>query len=231
MKSNEDYIVIDGYKHKLYKSDKFGEEVMLKRSGEFYKWLDKRRTVREYSSKRVPREIIENILMSASTAPSGANHQPWTFCAISNPDLKSKIRQAAEMEEKKSYEQRMGAEWKKDLEHLATNTQKPFLEKAPWLVAVFKKPYDIDENGNRINNYYVNESVGLACGMLIAAIHNAGLSTLTYTPSPMGFLTKILDRPVNEKPFLLLPVGYPKEPLYVPDINRKSLNDISVFYE
>ncbi len=231
MKNNEDYIIIDGYKHKLYKSVKFSEVEMLKRSEEFYKWLDKRRTVREYSSNPVSREIIENILMSASTAPSGANHQPWTFCAISNPQLKSEIRQAAEMEEKKSYEQRMGKEWKKDLEHLATNIQKPFLEEAPWLIAVFKKPYDLDENSNRINNYYVNESVGLACGILIAAIHNAGLSTLTYTPSPMAFLSKILDRPVNEKPFLLLPVGYPKEPLYVPDISRKNLDNISVFYE
>jgi len=231
MKSKEDHIIIDGYKHKLYKSDKFSEEEMLKRSGEFYEWLDKRRTVREYSSKPVSREIIENVLMSASTAPSGANHQPWTFCAVSNLQLKSEIRQAAEMEEKKSYEQRMGKEWKKDLEHLATNIQKPFLEEAPWLIAVFKKPYDLDESGNRINNYYVNESVGLACGMLIVAIHNAGLSTLTYTPSPMGFLVKILDRPVNEKPFLLLPVGYAKEPLYVPDISRKSLDNISVFYE
>ena len=231
MEKNVDYIVIDGYRHIRHTPETYPVHLMKQKSKTFYKWLNQRRTVREYSTKPVPREIIENILLSASTAPSGANHQPWTFCAISNPEIKTEIRQAAEAEEKKGYEQRMGEEWKKDLEHLATNISKPFLEEAPWLIVVFKKPFDHDKNGKRINNYYVNESVGLACGMLIAAIHNAGLSTLTYTPSPMGFLSKILDRPANEKPFLVLPVGYPKEPVYVPDIKRKKLEDIAKFFE
>ena len=226
-----DYIDINGFKHISYHIDTYSKEKLISKSESFYKWLDKRRSVRDYSDKRVPKKIIENIINSASTAPSGAYKQPWTFCAISNPLIKSQIRKEAEIEEKESYDSRMSDRWKKDLEPLGTNINKPFLETAPWLIIVFKKAYNLDENGNKQNNYYVNESVGIACGMLISAIHNAGLVTLTHTPSPMSFLSKILNRPSNERAFLLLPVGYPKFPTYVPDIKRKTLNKISEFYE
>jgi nitroreductase len=204
---------------------------MLHKSEVFYQKMDKRRSVREFSSKPVTKNIIENLIKTASTAPSGANKQPWTFCAISNPKIKSEIRKAAEAEEKESYENRMSDSWLKDLAHLGTDMNKPFLETAPWLIVVFKRAFEYGENGKKLNNYYVNESVGLASGMLITAIHNAGLITLTHTPSPMRFLSKILNRPDNERPFLLLPVGYAKVPAYIPDIHRKKLEDIAEFYE
>jgi len=229
--NSEKSINLNGHKHILYQSEILSDEEVLTKSREYYEWLDKRRSVRDFSNKSISKEVIENIIKSASTAPSGANKQPWTFCAISNSELKSKIRQAAEFEEKKNYESRMSARWKKDLEHLGTDMNKEFIEEAPWILVVFKKAYEINENGEKENNYYVNESVGIACGMLIAAIHNAGLITLTHTPSPMDFLTKILDRPNNERPFLLLPIGYPKTTAYVPDIQRKKLPAISKFYE
>jgi nitroreductase len=226
-----DYIDINGFKHISYHIDTYSKAELISKSESFYKWLDERRSVRDYSDKRVPKEVIENIINSASTAPSGAHKQPWTFCAISNPLIKSQIRKEAEIEEKESYDSRMSDRWKKDLKPLGTTMSKPFLEIAPWLIVVFKKAYNLDENGKKQNNYYVNESVGIACGMLISAIHNAGLVTLTHTPSPMSFLSKILNRPSNERAFLLLPVGYPKFPTYVPDIKRKSLSKISGFYE
>jgi iodotyrosine deiodinase len=225
------YKYIKGYKHVSFHLDSFSEEDMTLRSKSFYKWLDQRRSVREFSEKSVPKEVIENIILSASTAPSGANKQPWTFCAISNTVLKTQIRRAAEIEEKENYERRMGERWKKDLEPLATDMNKPFLEIAPWLIAVFKKVFEYGEDGEKYNNYYVNESVGIACGMLISAIHNAGLVTLTHTPSPMKFLAKLLDRPGNERPFLLLPVGFPVFPAYVPDIKRKQLDEMTIFFE
>lgn len=221
----------NGYTHEIYDAKKKSQLESLDTSRSFYQWLDTRRSVREYSSKPVPRKIIENLIRSASTAPSGAHKQPWTFCAISNPELKSEIRRLAEIEEKENYESRMSESWKKDLEPLATDMYKPFLEKAPWLIVVFKKAYDLDQKGNKSNNYYVNESIGISCGMLISAIHNAGLVTLTHTPSPMNFLAKILKRPKNERAFLLLPVGYPETPTYVPKLKRKSLDEVSVFYE
>jgi len=224
-------ILINQHKHILYTPASFTEAAMIKKSTDFYQWINQRRSVREFSDKKVPKEVIKNIIKSASTAPSGAHKQPWMFCAISNKMLKSKIRKAAEIEEKESYERRMSERWKKDLEHLATNMHKPFIEEAPWIIVVFKKAYDFDEAGNKTNNYYVNESVGIASGFLISAIHNAGLVTLTHTPSPMNFLEKILDRPKNERAFLLLPVGYPKTPVYVPDLQRKPLEEISLFYE
>lgn len=224
-------IDISGHKHVSYHSETFSENELILKSESFYSWLDKRRSVREFSSQPVPKEVIENIIKSASTAPSGAHKQPWTFCAISNPMLKSQIRKEAEIEEKESYESRMSERWKKDLAPLGTDMNKPFLEIAPWLIVVFKKAYDLDKNGNKQNNYYVNESVGIACGMLLSAIHNAGLVTLTHTPSPMNFLAKILERPSNERAFLLLPIGYPKFPTYVPDLKRKPLKEISVFFE
>lgn len=227
----KEHIIINGHKHIEYQSKVIPENELVKKSETFYYWLDKRRSVRDFSDKPVPKEVIENLIKSASTAPSGAHKQPWTFCAISNPALKTKIREAAEVEEKESYESRMSERWKKDLEQIGTDMHKPFLEIAPWLIVVFKKIHEHGENGKKLNNYYVNESIGIACGMLISAIHNAGLVTLTHTPSPMKFLTKILNRPSNERAFLLLPVGYAKQPAYIPDLKRKELDEISVFYE
>jgi len=228
---NKKSITIDGFKHIAYTTQNFSENEMLVKSEIFFGWMDKRRSVREFSDKPVPKTVIENLIKSASTAPSGAHKQPWTFCAVSNHELKHQIRIAAEKEERESYESRMSERWKNDLKSIGTNAQKPFLEIAPWLIIVFKKAYEIDENQEKQNNYYVNESVGIACGMLITAIQNAGLVTLTHTPSPMKFLSKLLNRPENERPFLLLPIGYAKDSVYVPDLKRKSLEEISVFYE
>ncbi|WP_136468498.1 nitroreductase family protein [Flagellimonas onchidii] len=227
----QDHILINGYKHVSFETETFSQSESIQRSAAFHDWLNKRRSVREFSDRPVPKQIIDNLIKSASTAPSGAHKQPWTFCAVSNPALKTEIRKAAEIEEKETYEHRMSERWKKDLEPLGTDMHKPFLEIAPWLIIAFKKAYTFDENGVKHNNYYVNESIGIACGMLISAIHNAGLVTLTHTPSPMNFLTKLLDRPSNERAFLLLPVGYPKNPAYVPDIKRKALDEVAVFYE
>lgn len=224
-------IDIQGFRHLLHEHETFSKNEMIEKSEYFYRWLDQRRSIREFSDREVPKIVIENIIQSASTAPSGAHKQPWTFCAVSNTDLKHKIRIAAEAEEKETYENRMGERWKNDLAAIGTDMHKPFLEIAPWIIVAFKRAYEYDKDGTKHNNYYVNESVGLSCGMLIAAIHHAGLATLTHTPSPMKFLTELLKRPDNERAFLLLPVGYPKEPVYVPDLRRKSLNEVSVFYE
>ncbi|MBU2946542.1 nitroreductase family protein [Zobellia uliginosa] len=225
------HILVNGHKHVRYQENILSQKELLKQSQALYSHLNKRRSVREYADTPVPKEVIETLIKTASTAPSGAHKQPWTFCAVSNPALKTKIKEAAEAEEKESYESRMSDRWKKDLEPLGTDMHKPFLEIAPWLIIVFKKVHDLDENGEKVNNYYVNESVGIACGMLITAIHNAGLVTLTHTPSPMNFLAKLLNRPSNERAFLLLPVGYPKSPTYVPDIERKPLDEVAEFYE
>lgn len=225
-----DHIMLNGYKHVLYDSLKLTQEESIKKSKDFYDWIDTRRSVREYSNKDIPKEVIENIIMSASTAPSGAHKQPWTFCAVSNSELKHKIRLAAEAEERETYSKRMSERWKKDLAPLGTDANKPFIDEAPWIIVGFKRVYEHDDN-ERYNNYYVNESIGIASGFLITAIHNAGLVTLTHTPSPMNFLTKMLDRPSNERAYLLLPIGYPKQPAYVPNIHRKPLEDVAVFYE
>ena len=224
-------LIIDGFRHIKYRHQFVTAEEMKVKSEAFYQWLDSRRSIREFSDREVPKEVIENVIRAASTAPSGAHKQPWTFCAVSDPGLKSRIRKAAEDEEKESYENRMGERWKNDLAPMATDMFKPFLETAPWLIVVFKRAYEYDTDRRKHNNYYVNESVGIACGMLIAAIHNAGLATLTHTPSPMRFLTRLLKRPDNERAFLLLPVGYPKDPTYVPDLRRKELDEVAVFYE
>ena len=224
-------INIHGFRHVLHEHQNISKDDMIEKSDAFYQWLNKRRSIREFSDKDVPKAVIENIIKAASTAPSGAHKQPWTFCAISNKDLKHQIRIAAEAEEKETYENRMGERWKNDLAAMATDMNKPFLEIAPWIIVACKRAYEYEEDGAKHNNYYVNESVGLACGMLITAIHNAGLVTLTHTPSPMKFLTKLLKRPDNERAFLLLPVGYPAEPVYVPDLKRKSLDQVAVFYE
>ncbi|SEB35226.1 Nitroreductase [Tenacibaculum sp. MAR_2009_124] len=222
---------VKGFDHITYEPLRYDENEMLERSRDYFDWLNKRRSVREFSNKPVPKEIIENIILSASTAPSGAHKQPWTFCAISNASLKSSLRKAAEIEEKLGYEVRMSDRWKEDLAHLGTDMYKPFIENAPWIIVAFKRVYEIDEDGSRHNNYYVNESVGIACGMMISAIHNAGLVTLTHTPSPMNFLAKLLDRPANERAFILFPVGYAEDNAYVPKLDRKSIDQVCHFYE
>ena len=226
----DDYILVDGFKHIRYYQETFTDNEMINRSKKYFNWLDKRRSVRHFSNKPIAKEIIENIIKSASTAPSGANKQPWAFCVVENQAIKKQIRIAAEEEERKSYNERMSDEWLEDLKHLGTNAEKSFLETAPYLIVVFKRPFEYDVDGKKHQNYYVNESVGLACGFLISAIHNAGLVTLTHTPSPMRFLEKILERPDNERAFLLLPVGYEAEKAYVPNIVRKPLDDIMTLY-
>lgn len=220
---------IKGHPHIRLEYPKLTDVEIVTRAENFYQEMNQRRTVREFDSRQIPREVLENIIRTAGTAPSGAHKQPWTFCLISDPEIKKKIREAAEEEEKISYTQRMPETWKADLKPLGTDWEKPFLEKAPYLIVVFKQSYGI-KNGEKIQHYYVSESVGIACGFLIAAIHQAGLVTVTHTPSPMNFLSKILGRPENEKPFLLLPVGYAKEESYVPDLERKTLDEILKIY-
>jgi nitroreductase len=207
----------------------FSEEETRTRSAEFFEYMDKRRSLRNFTDKPVPREVIENIIKTASTAPSGAHQQPWTFCVIGSEEIKSKIREAAEKEEYENYHGRMSDRWLKDLEPFGTDHIKPFLEIAPWLIVVMKRSYEFVD-GEKKNNYYATESVGLATGFLLAAIHNAGLVALTHTPSPMNFLSKVLGRPENEKPFLLIPVGYPADGAEVPVLGRKSLDEMAVFY-
>ncbi|OJJ18536.1 nitroreductase family protein [marine bacterium AO1-C] len=213
-----------------YTRDTYEAEEMMERSKAFYEFMDTRRTLREFSDKPVPREVIENIIMAASTAPSGAHKQPWTFCVVSNPEIKKKVKEAAEAEEQVNYNGRMSDEWLEDLKPFATNEHKPFLEIAPYLIVVFKRAFETEE-GEKKNNYYVNESVGLAAGFLLAAIHHAGLVALTHTPSPMNFLAKLLNRPSNERAFLLIPVGYPIENATVPDLTRKGKEDVIVHYD
>jgi iodotyrosine deiodinase len=209
----------------------YDEQEMKQKAVSFYTSMNERRSCRDFSSKPVPREVIQNIILTASTAPSGAHKQPWTFCVVSSAEIKRQIREEAEKEEYESYNSRMPEEWKRDLLPLQTDWNKSFLEIAPYLIIVFKKSYDLDINGNKTNVYYANESCGLACGFLLAAIHNAGLVALTHTPSPMNFLSKVLSRPVHEKPFLLIPVGYASNDCWVPDIERRSLNEIASFFE
>ena len=202
---------------------------MLARASDFYKDINRGRTVRDFLDKSVDKKVIENCIGAAGTSPSGANLQPWHFVAVSDPGIKKEIRNAAEKEEYEFYHGRASKEWLQDLEPFETNEQKPFLEKAPWLIAIFEQRYGVSSEGGKKKHYYVSESVGIATGMLITAIHNAGLVSLTHTPSPMKFLNTILKRPANEKPFLLLVVGYPSDKVKVPDIKRKSLKEISTF--
>lgn len=222
--------LIDNYPYIAYSKPILADDEMLERSKTFFEWIDTRRSVREFSDQKVSKTVIENIIKTASTAPSGAHKQPWTFCVIENPEIKKQIRIAAEQEEFESYESRMSSEWIDDLKPLGTDWHKPFLETAPFLIVVFRRIFEFGADGKKKNNYYVQESVGIATGFLIAAIHNAGLVTLTHTPSPMGFLSKVLDRPENEKPYLLLPVGYPAKECWVPDLKRKDIEDIATFY-
>ena len=214
-----------------YKHQDRNEEEMLNRSAEFYEFMNARRSIRHFSDKAVPKEVIDNILMAASSAPSGANKQPWTFCVVSSKQIKKEVRMLAEVEEKESYSNRMSEEWLEDLIPLGTDWHKDFIETVPWVIVVMKRVYERGEENAKQKNYYVNESVGIACGILIAAIHNAGLCTLTHTPSPMDFLTKALGRPENERAFLLLPIGYPSKGAKVPNIHRKGLTDVAVYYE
>lgn len=201
------------------------ETEQIRRAEEFYENLNRRRTVREFSAEKVPFEIIENAILTAGTAPSGANMQPWRFVVVQSPEIKKQIREAAEKEEFESYNKRMSDKWLRRLAPLGTDEHKPFLEIAPYLIVVFRIT-SIVENGDSEPTYYSQESVGIAVGMLLAALHNAGLATLTHTPSPMKFLQEILGRPKNEIPFVLIPVGFPAENAKVPDIRRKSLEEI-----
>ena len=204
-------------------------EEMRKRAQIFREEMQRRRTIRTFSSRPVPREIIEECLRTAGTAPNGANMQPWHFVVVSDPDVKKKIREGAEAEEREFYERRASEEWLEALAPLGTDWQKPFLEEAPYLIVIFGLRNTILPDGEKRKNYYVTESVGIATGMLITALHHAGLASLTHTPSPMAFFNKILKRPANERPFLVLVVGYPAEGTTVPDISKKSLEEIATF--
>ena len=206
-------------------------EEMRQRLTDFYGDMSRRRTVRDFSARPIPKDIIEIALRAANTAPSGANLQPWHFAVISGPETKSKIRAAAEAEEREFYEHRATEEWLAALEHLGTNKHKPFLETAPYLIAVFVQKFGVLADGRKVKHYYPTESTGLATGILITALHQAGLATLTHTPSPMKFLNEILGRPKSERPFLLLVVGYPADSARVPDIQRKSLEEFTSFID
>lgn len=199
------------------------------RARDFYDEVRQRRTVRDYSPQPVPREVIESCLLAAGTAPNGANHQPWHFVAVGDPEVKRRIREAAEEEERAFYGGRAPQEWLDALAPLGTDSRKPFLETAPWLIAIFAQSWSPGEGEGRVKNYYVTESVGIATGILITALHHAGLATLTHTPSPMKFLNEVLGRPDNERAFLLLVVGYPADDAEVPDITKKSLGEIATF--
>jgi len=209
----------------------YSVEEMRRRVNDFYADINRRRSVREFSDRPVPRDIIETALRAAGTAPSGANLQPWHFAVVSGPDAKRKIREAAEAEEREFYTHRASKEWLEALAPLGTDDQKPFLEKAPYLIAVFLQKFGELPDGRRVKHYYPVESTGLATGILITALHRAGLATLTHTPSPMKFLNEILGRPKSDRPFLLLVVGYPADDARVPDIERKSLEEFTSFID
>ncbi len=200
---------------------------MHARAEAFYALMDRRRSVRDFSDRAVPRRLIERAIQTAGTAPSGAHRQPWRFVAVDDPAIKREIREAAETEERESYENRMSDEWLDALAPLGTDWRKPFLETAPWLVACFAERYEVKDNGEKVKNYYVQESCGIACGLFITALHYMGLATLTHTPSPMRFLNDILERPTHERPYMLFPVGYPADAATVPDLTRKSLDAIA----
>ena len=200
---------------------------LVDRARSLYERMDTRRSVRDFSPDPVPREVIEWAVAAASTAPSGAHRQPWRFVLVGDPEVKRRIREAAEAEEFENYEGgRLPPHWREALSPLGTSWEKPFLETAPWLVVVFEERFGVNPDGSQQHNYYVKESVGIACGFFIAALHQLGLVTLTHTPSPMAFLSKLLGRPSNERPFILFPIGYPAEGAMVPDLTRKALSDV-----
>ncbi|MDM8541163.1 nitroreductase family protein [Desulfococcaceae bacterium HSG9] len=208
---------------------KFPETEMKRRASEFYAEMKRRRTVREFSDQPVDRSIIEDCLRTASTAPSGANQQPWSFVVVSDLAVKRQIREAAEKIENEFYTKAATEKWRDALKHLKTGPSKPFLDTAPYLIVIFSQLHGFSADGKKMKHYYVTESVGIATGMLITALHHAGLATLTYTPANMRFLNKILSRPLNEKPFMLLVAGYPSKTALVPTIQKKTLEDIAVF--
>jgi len=214
-----------------YEFERLAEEEMRRRAVAFHEAMERRRSVRDFSDDPVPRELVELAIRTASTAPSGAHRQPWRFVAVSDPAVKREIRVAAEAEEKTSYGGRMSEEWLAALEPLGTDWRKPFLETVPWIVVVFAEIWEERADGSKVKNYYVKESVGIACGLFVAALHVMGLATLTHTPSPMAFLNRILGRPGNEKPFILFPVGYPASGCRVPDLRRKPLEAVSEWLE
>ena len=215
-----------------YAAPRLDPDEMLTRAQEFYQFMDQRRSIRDFSDDPVPKRLIQLAIETASTAPSGAHRQPWHFVAVSQPELKRKIREAAEKEEYESYEGgRMPEVWREALRPIGTDWQKPFLETVPWIVVVFEEVYAVGEDEKNVPNYYVKESVGIACGMFIAALHQMGLATLTHTPSPMGFLSELLQRPKNERPFILFPIGYPASDAQVPNLKRKRLDQVSTWYE
>lgn len=215
-----------------YRPQRIAEEEMLRRAEAVRDRLERRRTVRDFSTDPVPRRLIELAIEAASTAPSGAHRQPWRFVAISDPATKARIREAAEAEERQSYlGGRMPQEWLDALAPIGTDWQKPHLEDAPWIVVVFAELFGVRDDGSKRKNYYVKESVGLACGFFIEALHEMGLATLTHTPSPMEFLREILGRPTNEKPFILFPVGFPAQDATVPNLRRKSLDEVAIWVE
>lgn len=208
-------------------------EESLRRAQAYYAFIRQRHTVRDFTDQPVDRAVIEAALLAAGTAPSGANHQPWHFACVSDPAVKRQIREAAEQEEQEFYGGKAGDEWLKDLKKIGTDARKPFLETAPWLIAIFAERYGIDEDGNKRKNYYMPESVGIATGFLINALHNAGLATLTHTPNPMKFLNQILGRPASERPYILLVVGHPTEDAMIPRAAtvKKPLEQIASFLE
>ena len=215
-----------------YRPERLPGEEMLRRAREHYEELDRRRSVRFFSPDPVPRELIELAIRSASTAPSGAHRQPWRFVVVGDPAIKREIRAAAEAEERESYlGGRMPPDWLEALAPLGTSWEKPYLEIVPWIVVVFEELYELLPDGSKRKNYYPKESVGIACGLFIAALHHMGLATLTHTPSPMAFLSGILSRPPNEKPYILFPVGHPAPDAEVPDLRRKSMEEVSVWME
>jgi len=216
-------VPLDGY-------PRYPQEQMRARARDFWHQLDRRRTVRDFSDKDVPRQVIEDCIRTAGTAPSGANQQPWHFAVVADPGIKRQIRQAAEQEEREFYDHRASAEWLAALEDLGTDADKPFLEIAPYLIVVFALVNRKSEAGQKVKHYYPYESVGLATGLLITALHNVGLASLTHTPNPMKFLNQVLGRPANERPFLILVTGYPANEVKVPDIERLPLEKICTFY-
>tara|TARA_B100000519_G_C14247000_1_gene440340 strand:+ start:1315 stop:1971 length:657 start_codon:yes stop_codon:yes gene_type:complete len=213
----------------IFKPTVLSEAEMKMRSIKFLEQMKERRSVRAFSRKSLPAEIIENAIKTANTAPSGANKQPWHFVVVGDQKIKNEIKIAAEKEEKAFYSQRATVSWLEDLNQFGTNWEKPFLAVAPFLIVIFKKNYDLSKTGKK-KNYYVNESVGIAAGFLLAALHNAGLVSLTHTPSPMAFLNEILKRPINEKPVLLIPVGYPTQDTKIPNLKKKTFKEVSTIF-
>jgi iodotyrosine deiodinase len=206
-------------------------EEMRAAARSFLETMRNRRTVRDFSDRPVPRDLIEHCLLAAGTAPNGANRQPWKFVVVGDPEVKRRIREEAEVEERAFYQGKAPKEWLDALAHLGTDEHKPFLERAPWLIVIFAESYEVTPEGKKAKNYYVTESVGIATGMLITALHLAGLVTLTHTPSPMKFLNDLLGRPSNERPFLILVAGYPEEDARVPVITKKPVEEIAIFVE